>query len=159
MPATKARKGYPSIFKNKGPTLPLSTPGYPRTTGGDNEWLHNPLIPGQKHPFVRDQDPGRVRSVFTKGDSNTFDVVYHDKSQGVSASGQRRFSKANYHPTVHAADRHRQKATEYYTAYQYHEQAANSARSNNEANEHRNAAQEALQKYQWHMNEANKAHP
>ena len=86
--------------------------------------------------------------------------MYHDKGKGVSASGSDQFSLANYHPRVHAADRHYQyqKAMEYYTAYQSYDRAANLARSNSEANEHRNAAREALQQYHWHMNAVNKAH-
>ncbi|KAL8747940.1 MAG: hypothetical protein Q9190_000264 [Brigantiaea leucoxantha] len=109
-------------------------------------WLQNPTHFGTKLPLVRDQDPGRVRSVYTEGDSNNFDVIYHDNSKGVSASGRgRQFSMANYHPRVHAADRHHQKAMDYFTVYENHERAASSARSSFEADEHKDAAEDALE--------------
>lgn len=98
MPAKLARRGYPSAYGNSE-GLPLSTPGSTVRPGRGNEWVHAPVIPDVRQAY-RQGPPGGVRSAWTAGDPKNFDVMYHDKSTGTSASGAGRFRLANYHPAA-----------------------------------------------------------
>ncbi|KAI4144348.1 MAG: hypothetical protein L6R39_004217 [Caloplaca ligustica] len=99
-PAHKARP-YPSNFNN-GEKLPLSTPGVPGPKG-NQQWLHYPLVPGRAAAWVPTERRGGVRSFYTVGQPNDFDVGYHDKATGTSAGGSGNFVLADYHPSVRAS--------------------------------------------------------
>ncbi|KAI0105631.1 hypothetical protein F4776DRAFT_474219 [Hypoxylon sp. NC0597] len=100
LPAGKARP-YPSPFRN-GEALPLLTPGSTPRNKHNPEWLHHPLIPGRTTTWdpQRDVNRGGVRSFYTEGNTNQFDVGYHDPKLGTSARGHHEFSLANYHAAV-----------------------------------------------------------
>ncbi|KAJ4177148.1 hypothetical protein NW767_015217 [Fusarium falciforme] len=95
MPANLARRGYPSAYGNSE-GLPLSTPGSTMRPGRGLDWMHAPLIPDKTEAYTQGP-PGAVRSTWTAGDPKNFDVMYHAKSAGTSASGAGRFRLANYH--------------------------------------------------------------
>ncbi|KAG9228073.1 hypothetical protein BJ875DRAFT_490264 [Amylocarpus encephaloides] len=67
-------KPYPSLFKNIE-RRQLTTPG--SYLGAKRKWLHHPLKPGKAATW-RAGSPGGIRSVYTHGNTNKFDVVYHD---------------------------------------------------------------------------------
>ncbi|KAI6084751.1 hypothetical protein F4821DRAFT_166502 [Hypoxylon rubiginosum] len=94
---------YPSRFGN-GEKLPFTTPGSyvtPRDQrNGIRAYLHHPLIPGRSETWAGEQRPGAVRSAYTKGDPNRFDVMYHDPKKGASKSGHGSMEMANYHAAV-----------------------------------------------------------
>lgn len=88
---------YPSTFGNRE-SLALSTPGS-QSRSGRTEWLHHPLTPGTTTTWTASSGTGvgAVRSIYTAGDPNKFDVAHHDPSVGVSARGFGNFGTSNYH--------------------------------------------------------------
>ncbi|KAI0481336.1 hypothetical protein GGR56DRAFT_629841 [Xylariaceae sp. FL0804] len=99
---------YPRHFANHDNLL-LSTPGAPEQGASSgagqqsvkNSWLHHPLIPGAKTAYQGGRPnapPGTVRSVYTQGDTNNFDVIYHDRRAGVTGQGHGKFKVSKYHP-------------------------------------------------------------
>lgn len=78
----KGKSKYPSNFGNRGNKVSLSTNG----SAGRNDTpisKHHPLIPGKDKAWTGG-DPGAVRSVWTDGNPQTFDVIVHDKSRGLT---------------------------------------------------------------------------
>lgn len=92
IPEKKPRKHrYPSRFNNKE-QLTLSSSGDEK-----GKYQHHPIIPGQQKAYV-DGSPGAVRSVYTRGEPEIHDVMYHDPTRPPAPSGQHPFTVANYHP-------------------------------------------------------------
>ncbi|KAK0708448.1 hypothetical protein B0H67DRAFT_672471 [Lasiosphaeris hirsuta] len=89
---------YPSSFWNHQKEVTLSTPG---SVGphGKTVWEHHPLIPGQNEPW-REGAAGAVRSVWTRGDAENFDVIVHDKSRGFTKRKTPKFANAKYHSAL-----------------------------------------------------------
>lgn len=97
---------YPSRFTNQSQKpLPLTTPGKPRRPGSNIvDHLHHPLIPNTQKTYVNklvSGFPGAVRSVYTEGKPEDFQVIYHDPKAGKTKSGMNDlFSVAPYVPAV-----------------------------------------------------------
>lgn len=93
-PAINAR--HPSYFGN-AEQIPLTTPGTVNTKGKLG-WVHAPLTPGRTTPMLSSR-PGAVRSFYTNGDPNTFDVAYHDPTKPRRPGAKEDpFTMAIYHP-------------------------------------------------------------
>ncbi|KAI1497565.1 hypothetical protein F5X99DRAFT_421260 [Biscogniauxia marginata] len=101
LPPNQTAERYPSPFGN-GEQLPLTTPGSILKPGDRKaKWLHHPLTPGTSTTWSQRQGrPGAVRSVYTAGNPNEFDVMVHDIQAGTSARGQGNFAIATYRPAV-----------------------------------------------------------
>ncbi|KAK3353960.1 hypothetical protein B0T25DRAFT_569140 [Lasiosphaeria hispida] len=95
----KQKPKYPRDFWNHKNEVELSTPGSAGQHGKKTVWEHHPLIPGQDKPW-REGPPGAVRSVWTRGDAENFDVIVHDKSRGFTKRNTPKFANAKYHPAL-----------------------------------------------------------
>ncbi|KAI1327340.1 hypothetical protein F5Y16DRAFT_399518 [Xylariaceae sp. FL0255] len=96
--AQPPNSAYPSVYWNRE-KLPMSTPGSQLPQGNITRqgWMHHPLVPGSSTPYVSGSGrPGGVRSFYTDGDPNNFDVSYHVPN--AAKSGKKKFAKATYHP-------------------------------------------------------------
>ncbi|KAI0006250.1 hypothetical protein F4779DRAFT_29843 [Xylariaceae sp. FL0662B] len=90
---------YPSRFGN-AEGLPLTTPGRPNHRNQPT-WVHHPLTPGETTTWpAHPGPPGAVRSAYTDGNPNQFDVMVHDPRAGVSRRGVGQFVLAPYHPAA-----------------------------------------------------------
>ncbi|ROV95289.1 hypothetical protein VPNG_08963 [Cytospora leucostoma] len=89
---------YPSTFSNHE-QLPLSTPGTYMGPRRGQEWLHYPLKPGRPATWTPSsgQPAGAVRSFYTAGNPNQFDVGYHLPAPKRTNND---FELANYHAAV-----------------------------------------------------------
>lgn len=92
---------YPSHYGNRE-GLPLSTPGtktHPRSKRAN--WLHHPLKPYTTQTWVSKSvsgPEGAIRSVYTEGNPQDFDVMVHDPKAGMTPNGGSKFSMARYVP-------------------------------------------------------------
>ncbi|KAI0891788.1 hypothetical protein F4806DRAFT_481877 [Annulohypoxylon nitens] len=98
IPTARMKSRYPSKFRNSPDNVELSTPGTPGYKNNP-EWLHHPLIPGTTKTYTSGP-PGAVRSVYTKGNPNEFDVMHHDPKAGTSPRGDHLFAKSHYYPAA-----------------------------------------------------------
>lgn len=98
---------YPAHYRN-GERLPLTTPGSDNGSGYGREWLHYPMTPGKKTTWTRQSGVprGGVRSVYTAGNKEKFDVIYHNKKEGKSAKGHGVFQMAKYRPGGQRPSKH-----------------------------------------------------
>ncbi|KAI0154522.1 hypothetical protein GGR57DRAFT_502272 [Xylariaceae sp. FL1272] len=91
-----ARQKYPSYFYN-AEGIPLSTAGH-LTSRGNNQWLHQPMIPGKATAYQGGKvKPGSVRTFYTEGDRAHFDVGFHDP-RIARPDGTHPFTLATYVP-------------------------------------------------------------
>ncbi|KXJ90548.1 hypothetical protein Micbo1qcDRAFT_226545 [Microdochium bolleyi] len=96
--AAGPRRPYPSRYGNSD-DLPLTSPGMVPPKGGTPQWLHHPLIPGQQEIWKPkgDKSRGAVRSFYTRGSPEVFDVGHHNPKAGLTKGGTAKFTMATYH--------------------------------------------------------------